>query len=397
VALKTAFQTGKIDSCISLLTHGAQLPRDGLFADSDNNNLLHLVLGKADVVTPACISAILKSRPLLVQAPNNANEMPVQVAVSSGVSLEIKLITKLLQANPQHGATALKTAFETGQIDSCISLLTYGAQLPRDGLFTDSYNNNLLHLVLSKADVVTPACISAILKSRPSFVQTPNNANEMPVQVAVCNGVSLEIILMLLDAHPLSPSQRRLLSRAAASSSYRNEIEFLVRSFSFNEKVQIVNVHLVGHGLSGKTTVRQALRHALNSSIVSWLFCPSTVKPIDISDRTIGLEIEKVVSNKNVCYIIHDFGGQDRYHVNHCPFLSKPNSMFVLVVSMWDFEHNVEFSDEDITDRCTYWLDLIDTVANKQAKVNIIIIINDFIEVLIGINIIIIIKEIYCY
>ena len=88
----------------------------------------------------------------------------------------------------------LKVAFEKGKIDSCISLLTYGAQLPRAGLFADSYRDkdgdNLLYLVLSRADVVTPACISAILKSRPSFVQTPNNANEMPVQVAVCTGVS---------------------------------------------------------------------------------------------------------------------------------------------------------------------------------------------------------------
>jgi hypothetical protein len=43
---------------------------------------------------------------------------------------------------------------------------------------------------------------------------------------------------------------------------------------------------------------------------------------------------------------------------------------------MWNFEDNVEFTDKDITDRCTYWLDLISTVANKQAGVNIIIIIN---------------------
>ena len=197
-------------------------------------------------------------------------------------------------------------------IELCISLLTCGVQLPPATLFSDSYStrdkdgNNLLHLVLSKADVVTPACISEILKARPSFVRTPNNANEMPVQVAVCSGVSLEIILLLLDAHPLSPSQRRLLSRAATSSSYRNEIEFLVSAFSFNEVVQIVNVHLVGHGLSGKTTVRQALRHTLTSNIFTQMFMQGKVESIDVSNRTIGLEIVKIVYNGK-CYILLDY------------------------------------------------------------------------------------------
>jgi hypothetical protein len=235
---------------------------------------------------------------------------------------------------------AFKIAFDDGRIDTCTVLLSHGVQLPPAGLFADSYTdkdgNTLLHLVLTQAATVTPACISQILQSRPSFLRTTNKANEFPVQVALRHGVAFDIIAMLLDAHPFSRNElKRFLASAVDCTHYsKKAIEFLGHAFQYTKSVNCVNLHFVGNGMVGKTTARTALRHTLrNTAIISSVFnrMPSRVASIDKDDRTIGLECE-IIEEGDRKYLLWDYGGQVHFHVNHGPFLSLASSIYVIVL-----------------------------------------------------------------
>ena len=104
-------------------------------------------------------------------------------------------------------------ALERRHVDVCVLYLEFGAELPAAVGLSDPWThknaatgNTILHHALCKKEV-KPKCIATIIKARPALLGTVNNANEMPVHLAVGTGLSLDIILMLLDAHPLSFSE----------------------------------------------------------------------------------------------------------------------------------------------------------------------------------------------
>ena len=101
--------------------------------------------------------------------------------------------------------SVLNSALERGDLDFCVLLLEIGVELPADVGRADPWTrknpqtgDTILHHALGKTDL-KPKCIATVIKARPSLICTVNNSNEMPVQVAVRTGVSLEIVLMLLE------------------------------------------------------------------------------------------------------------------------------------------------------------------------------------------------------
>ena len=151
--------------------------------------------------------------------------------------------------------------------------------------------------------------------------------------------------------------------------------------FSTVESSSNVNVHLVGDGRAGKSTVRIGLEDSLSerdfgtrASLSILRFFREALVPHQ--DSTLGLHCACVLSFKKR-WIVLDYGGQDFQHVNHPFFLSKPNSIFIIVVPLWNHEERKEYEDAKLVERYRYWLKYINSFSHLDGS-HIITMVNKF-------------------
>jgi hypothetical protein len=132
----------------------------------------------------------------------------------------------------------------------------------------------------------------------------------------------------------------------------------------------VANVHICGEGYAGKSMTRQALMKSFNSSIR--LLLSSTLPDIPLEDgRTLGmvsasLERASWLSGDTVRVLFHDYGGQEEFRANHAAHLAAPNSVYLLVVPLWDKRpgpnHNKPMELEYIVEKYRTWLKFINTI-----------------------------------
>lgn len=136
--------------------------------------------------------------------------------------------------------------------------------------------------------------------------------------------------------------------------------------------LQAFHIHFCGDGLSGKTTLKNAVRARMG--LTSWWqrnspFRNRTVPRIALSDRTIGQLQHRVDLVDGMQWILHDYGGQKEYHINHPRFLSMAGSVFILTVALFDVAANAKFTKETICTRYEYWLRFLNSVARKKSPI----------------------------
>jgi hypothetical protein len=143
----------------------------------------------------------------------------------------------------------------------------------------------------------------------------------------------------------------------------------------------VANVHICGEGYAGKSMTRNALLKSVNSSPAIRLFS-SELPGIALEDgRTLGmasalLETGGVLS-KRVRVLIQDYGGQEAFRVNHASYLSAPNSVYLLVVPLWDMRPQQGSPSESvdkpmhlnyIVEKYGEWLKFINSVVPESAR-----------------------------
>jgi hypothetical protein len=152
----------------------------------------------------------------------------------------------------------------------------------------------------------------------------------------------------------------------------------------------VANVHICGEGYAGKSMTRQALLECFNSSF--GLFLSSALPDIPLEEgRTLGMVCESLdrsvwLSELTTRMRIHDYGGQEAFRVNHTSYLAAPNSVYLLVVPLWDMrpqEGNKsrrvdEPMDLDyIVEKYRDWLKFINSVVPESTgKVQCITVLN---------------------
>jgi hypothetical protein len=145
-----------------------------------------------------------------------------------------------------------------------------------------------------------------------------------------------------------------------------------------NGALIVANVHICGEGYAGKTMTRQALMKSLNSS--SSLLLPSQLPNIHlVNGRTRGMVSEALVisawlTTDPVRVLLHDYGGQEEFQANHAAHLAAPNSVYLLVVPLWDVRPKPDQTDvpaaklmnrKELKTRFEIWLKIIASVASE--------------------------------
>lgn len=142
-------------------------------------------------------------------------------------------------------------------------------------------------------------------------------------------------------------------------------------------KLNVINVHLCGEGYAGKTKTKLSLLKTLDVSDLGAYLLPSTLPTTEENERrTLGMERAakdcKSADGAPVRVLIHDYGGQVEFRANHATHLRVPNSVYVVVVPMWDLRpgptHNSRMDRKFMLDNYKNWLKYIYTIASGSVE-----------------------------
>jgi hypothetical protein len=151
----------------------------------------------------------------------------------------------------------------------------------------------------------------------------------------------------------------------------------------------VANVHICGEGYAGKSMTRQALMksYAKNGRVL--LAASPPLPDINLKDgRTRGMvrdSLDMVVSddgkNSVVRVLFHDYGGQEEFRANHAAHLAAPNSVYLLVMPLWDKRPKADNPNQSVdkpmeleylVKKYRDWLKFINTVVSKGSQVECI-------------------------
>ena len=306
------------------------------------------------------------------------------------------------------GETVLYRACDLNDVALVRRLLTKGVALnPSVGLFDvgpsiwcrqDSESNTILHrAVLKKYDI---EIIDVILKADSSVTKVKDSSNRLPVEVVLHSKgdndeflfEDLPLVLVCKLFERMKAADLMLVIDACSSRDptyqphhQQRYADFRVLASSLQQvrSVRSINVHLLGFGCAGKSTLRAAFKDTLPNpskvmgAIKSFLGYKRETDHIDIKNRTIGCEVE-TIEYQNQHWRFFDYGGQEMFHANHDRFLKLPASLYIIVVPLCDFTDPKSpcFSTIDIHKRYKYWLRFLASIFESDTVVEIFTVLN---------------------
>ena len=288
----------------------------------------------------------------------------------------------------------LYRACSEGHADLAQLLFDHGAnklQLQRSIFDTLSTDETLLHRAVTRH--YDARIVDIIIAVDPSLCSIRNKSGQLPVETILVDesGEDLPFNLMSRIIEAMSPS---LIEEAISekSTSFSNQqhqqryTDFRILSCALKriKTVRSINVHLIGDGYAGKTTIRSAFRHTLTDPSMFYdLRAKFTgtrnakVDKIPLDDRTVGCEIE-VIEFGWRRWRLFDYGGLEKFHANHNRFLRLAGSLYVIVIPLLDFSkpQPVQFQPEHIVLRYRYWLRFLASISCKHESLEIVSVLN---------------------
>jgi hypothetical protein len=157
------------------------------------------------------------------------------------------------------------------------------------------------------------------------------------------------------------------------SEIFNNESSNIIKSlhpiFNNSRSKSVMTLHVCGHERVGKSQTVQSLKRTFNSNYFTKPWNNEQNADIALGDdgHTIGMESHSNIKfNYHDQYyqiVINDYGGHEAFHVNHSRFLSIKNSIYIIVLPLYDKRTNDIVDINTIIKMFKYWMDLIRSLA----------------------------------
>lgn len=151
--------------------------------------------------------------------------------------------------------------------------------------------------------------------------------------------------------------------------------------FNNHSSKSVITLHICGNECVGKSQAAESLNDTFKSSFINK---PSNTKenreiPLDNTGRTIGMETydpKCFIENDHTFEIrINDYGGQEAFHVNHSTFLSIKDSIYIIVLPLYDIRNKINSDVQTIINMFEYWIGWIISLYTNNSP-HILIILN---------------------
>ena len=152
------------------------------------------------------------------------------------------------------------------------------------------------------------------------------------------------------------------------SQMFNNESSNIIKSlypiFNNSTSKSVMTLHICGHECVGKSQTVQSLKRTFDCNYLTKPWNSEQNADIDLGDkgRTIGMESHSTINFKyldqSYQIIINDYGGQEAFRVNHSKFLSIENSIYLIVLPLYDKRTNDKVDIDTIIKMFKYWIGL---------------------------------------
>jgi len=164
---------------------------------------------------------------------------------------------------------------------------------------------------------------------------------------------------------------------------FKNESSNIIKSlhpiFNHSTSKSVVTLHVCGHECVGKSQIVQSLKRTLDCNYLTKPWNGERNADIDLGDkgRTIGMESHSTMNFNyhDQCFqiIINDYGGKEAFRVNDSKFLSIENSIYIIVLPLYDKRTNDIVDIDTIIKMFKYWIGLFLSLVKNP---NVLIILN---------------------
>ena len=226
--------------------------------------------------------------------------------------------------------------------------------------------------------------VSILLKAFPHAAEQRNIADWLPLQLFLRTHSSailsdeddLDVIFQLVNAKPMSLTDLSAMCDAAFHSqpsadivrSNTATVMLIGAALAPGEKKLTIPLHLLGDSYSGKTTLRSSLSFVFKPNQPYLRVFRTTPRKVsqDSGDegRTVGMEIE-VMTRKERHWLVHDYGGQHRMHVDHSGVFSGENPVYVVVLPLWNPLSESQTEEIFLSSRYLDWLRFINSACGE--------------------------------
>lgn len=185
--------------------------------------------------------------------------------------------------------------------------------------------------------------------------------------------------------HPIKALTQGINHRDKAERATTMELNLLcvvARRYiqSRHVKVTTVNIHVCGEPNSGKSVLTHWVEDILKSrfnvkNLLHWH--SSYTIPQGPQRHTRGIDTKCVFYNSadeklfpSINFLVHDYGGQSEFKVNHWSTLCNPGSIYIIVLPMYDMENKVINDPDTVYGHLLQWLRYIYSVMFRTCGFN---------------------------
>ena len=345
--------------------------RPTMSRDVENRNYFYL-LGQYQAKSNDMLEYLIRLFPNDLNEQSNDGSTALHAAVQNQPSY--LFVKSLLDASPsiskiKNNAGCLP--IHLAAVDPLINpeiIKLIGFSFPAGCIHSTPDDGNLpIHIAASHAPSVE--IIRNLLLCNPSAAAVKNKQGQYPIILAIQSSASLSVVVAILFAYPLKLEEFKGLIN---TEEYDLKVlSFVVSLLKERRQLSTVHIHLVGNSYAGKTSLRGELRETLGKSWMSHqigsLF-RSRKTSVENVCRTIGMECD-IFDDESRRWIIHDYGGDKEFHINHSKILATPGSIYVIVVGLYDPVKHILLTCSEVLLRYRYWVKYIYSIADDTPTI----------------------------
>lgn len=229
-----------------------------------------------------------------------------------------------------------------------------------------------------------PSLARYLAELHPGALQAPDEDGWLPLHHAArANYQNLDVLKLLVDLYPDALLVRNADSAphelAPAHSDARAYLTLFYVAMQLDGRsacMDVLRVHLLGDVGAGKSVAAHWLKVLL----------PADALTVDLFDethdlpwkhgRTQGLELTTStlrLSDRVTHYLLHDYSGASHHIAHHTHYLHAPDSLYVLVLPLFDRVKRTRNTPAYLCQRLRYWTKLVASrykAANSSANGN---------------------------
>ena len=323
------------------------------------------------------VAALLKANPAEAGQRDHKDALPLHNAVSKNVSTAaFRAIYDICPLAISEGNEDKDFPLHKAATGICsIDLLRVVIQACPEALMIKNRQGDLPLHIAACSTKVSLEKLQEIVVGNPSAARVGNDAsNYLPVVCALKRRAPADIISVLLAAYPLAVKELCVKEGKvhliySYSDSVYELLSFAATLLRRTKKYGVHRLHICGPSGSGKSSLSLRLQRSLGSIFSS--FGEYHVRKSFQNEFRCPL-MQKAVTRNASKWLFMDYSGERELLSVCSSFLSLSDSVFIVVVPLWDIVCNklVNF-DQAIAD-CRFWLRLLNSVARKGSKCYIV-------------------------